>query len=208
VIAPAGLLRFKWTYLIVGAILIAVGVGVYATAHPAAPVEIDGTVADYTEFTQNGVYDRNELKLANDSNTYTLDKTTFHPSLPDSLYRDGKVNLWVDQGSTTVIGITLYDGNDQNPIKYTTDRYDNPTSARSDGQSFGIVIGVFGAIFVGVFALWFALGRGRRRTAAPLVGDGGGLPVPATAATATPRAARGQDVEAVPAASGATPPVP
>jgi hypothetical protein len=163
--ALAGLLHIRWTYLIIGAIVIAAGVGVYATDHPATPVEVDGTIAGYTEYTQNGVYDRNQLKLANDSNTYTLDKTTFHPALPDSVYKDGKVSIWVENGTTTVIAMTLYDENDGNPVKYTTDQYTNPSPVHLGGQTLAIMVGV-----VAVLGLWLMLVLARRPAVAPAAG--------------------------------------
>jgi hypothetical protein len=176
VIGLIGLLRHKWTYLIAGGILAVVGVVTYISAHPAAPVQVSGSISDYTEYTRNGSYDRNELKIAGSDTTYTLDKTTFHPSLPDEVFKDGKVDLWVDSGSTTIIAIQLYDENDTNPTKYTTDHFDNPSSERSDGQSAGIALGVIGVILVGVFALWFFLG-GRRPSAMQMAG-GTAMPVP------------------------------
>ncbi len=177
-----GLLRFKWTYLIVGVILAVIGIGVYASAHPAAPVEVSGTITDYEEFTRNNVYDRNELSIAGDSNTYTLDKTSFHPTLPDSLLKDGKVDIWIDSGSTTVIAIQLCDENDANPIKYTTDHYDNPSSERSDGQTGGLTLAVIGAISVAIFGLWFFLGNRRRPAGAVMAGGvPGRLPIQVSA---------------------------
>jgi hypothetical protein len=169
------LLRFKWTYLIAGLILLGSGLVLYFGAHPSQPVEIDGTESSYVEVTTNNNYDRNELKLAGDSNTYTLDKTSFHPTLPDSVYKAGKMQIWIDQGTTTIIAITLYDANDENPTKYTTTRYDNPRSELSDTQGSGIVASVIGIALVAVFGIWFAVGR-RRATVRPAVGAIAGVP--------------------------------
>ena len=168
-----GLLRFKWTWLIVGVVVLFVSVIAFAGAHPAAPVQVSGTISDYEEFTRNNVYDHNELTISGDSNKYTLDKTSFHPALPESLLKDGKVDIWIDSGSTTVIAIQLYDENDANPIKYTTDHYDNPASERSDTQNAGIVGSVIGVLLIGVFGLMFFLGRRGRPAAAAMAG---GLP--------------------------------
>ena len=84
------------------------------------PVEIDGVERSYVEVTKNGNYDHNELKLVGNTTTYTLNKGAFHPTLPDSVWKNGKMQIWVDQDSTAIIAITLYDEQDQNPIKYTT----------------------------------------------------------------------------------------
>jgi hypothetical protein len=176
VIGLAGLLRFKWTYLLVGLILAGIGIFVYATAHPSNPVEIDGTEASYVEVTKNGSYDHNELQLQGDSSTYSLDKTTFHPPLPDKVYKGGMMKIWVDSGTTNVIAITLYDANDLNPTKYTTDVYDNPANETSNSQSAGLVMGAIGAILIAIFALWFVLGNRRRST--PLPAAAAGMPLP------------------------------
>ena len=174
-----GLLRFKWTYLIAGVIVLGSGLIIYLTAHPSQPVEIDGTESSYVEVTTNNSYTRNELVLANDTTTYELDKNTFHPTLPDSVYKDGKVQIWVDEGSTTIIAITLYDGNDENPTKYTTTHYDNPQSELSDTQGSGIFAAVLGIALIAVFGIWFATGR-RRTSSQPSGASTGGVTVPFT----------------------------
>jgi hypothetical protein len=171
------LLRFKWTYLVVGVVLLLLGIVAYAGARPAHPVEIDGVESSYVEVTKNGNYDRNELKLVGNSTTYTLDKNSFHPTLPDSVWKNGKMQIWVDQNSTAIIAITLYDQQDQNPIKYTTSHYDNPSTATTDAQGGGIVFGVLGAILIGIWGLWFALSR-RRATVQPTAGPPIGMPTP------------------------------
>ena len=161
-----GLLRYKWTYLIAGVIVLGFGVFDFLTAHPSQPVEIDGTEASYVEYTKNNSYDRNELTLVGNSNTYTLDKNTFHPTLPDAVYHGGKMQIWVDQGSTTIIAIALYDGKDQNPTKYTTAHYDDPQSELSDTQGSGIFAAVIGIALIAIFGIWFVVGR-RGRTVQP-----------------------------------------
>jgi len=71
------------------------------------------------------------------------------------------MQIWIDEGTTTVIAITLYDESDQNPTKYTTDVYDHPANETSTTQNAGIGIGVVGAILIAIFCLWqMAMGRG------------------------------------------------
>jgi hypothetical protein len=156
-------LRFKETYLVLGFLLLGVAVVTYITARPSQPVEIDGTESSYVEVTQSGAYDRNELQLQGDSATYTLDKTKFHPTMPDEVYKNGKIQIWVDQGSTTIIAITLYDQNDENPTKYTTAHYDNPASQLADTQASAFPLGILALGLIGIFVVWFAVSR--RRTA-------------------------------------------
>lgn len=155
-------LFYKETYLGLGVLFLAIAGFTYLTARPSQPVEIDGTESSYIEYSHsNGAYDRNELMLEGDSNTYTLDKTTFHPTLPDEVYKHGKMSIWVDQGSTTIIAIELYDANDQNPVKYTTEHYDNPGSAATDTRNGAVALGILGLGGILVYVLWFGLGRRR-----------------------------------------------
>jgi hypothetical protein len=175
VLGILGLLRFKWTYLFLGIVALFIGGIAYLGAHPSQPTEIDGTISDYVEQTSNGAYSGNTLQLTGDNTTYDLDKTTFHPTLPDSVFKDGKTSIWIDQGTTTVIAITLYDENDENPTKYTTTHYDNPQSELSDTQGGAITAAVIGVLLIGVFGVALVVGR-RRKTMAPAVGPIMGAP--------------------------------
>jgi len=186
----ATLLRIKWTYLVAGIILGGIGLLTYLGAHPSKPVEIDGTEASYSEFSKGSSYDHNELKLQGDDHVYTLDKTTFQPALPDEVFKGGKMQIWIDEGTTTVIAITLYDESDQNPTKYTTDVYDHPANETSTTQNAGILIGVVGAILIAIFSLWFALGS-RRQGAVGLPGARMNLPAGLTQTPITPTSSPG-----------------
>jgi hypothetical protein len=169
-------LRIKETYLVLGLLLLGVAGVTYFTARPSQPVEIDGTESSYVEVTQSGAYDRNELQLQGDSATYTLDKTKFHPTMPDQVYKHGKIQIWVDQGSTTIIAITLYDQNDENPTKYTTDHYDSPASQLADTQASAFPLGILGLGLIGIFVVWFAVAR-RQRTPIRTMEPASALPI-------------------------------
>ena len=114
-----GLVRFlilrRWGWFVLTALLAAVAALMLAGAHPLHAVQVDGTIADYQEFTSAGSYDHNELKLTGDERTFRLNKALFHPALPDELVREGVVRLWVDEGSEFVVAITLYDENGGEP---------------------------------------------------------------------------------------------
>lgn len=155
------LFLIKETYLGLGLLFVVVAGFTYLTARPGQPVEIDGTESSYVKVTKSGAYDHNELQLAGDSNTYVLDRTTFHPTMPEQVYKQGKIQIWVDQGSTTIIAITLYDENDQNPIKYTTAHYDNPASELSDTQRNSISLGILGLVGIGIYGMWSFVARRR-----------------------------------------------
>ena len=107
---------------------------------------------------------RNELRLAGDAHTYTLDATQFHPALPTQLYENGRTVLWVDQGTAQVVAITLYDQNDANPTKATTPAYDHPTLAMQALQQRAEVIsGASIALLLGALGWAVVLLRGLRR---------------------------------------------
>jgi hypothetical protein len=99
-------------------------------AHATRPIRTDGRIVGYDKVTDaGGSYLRNELQLAGDPETYILDKSQFQPALPEQLYANGKVTLWVDAGTPNVVAITLYDQDDLHPQTYTTDTYTHPAQA-------------------------------------------------------------------------------
>jgi hypothetical protein len=157
------LLSRRWGWVGLGALVLVIGGGIFFTAQPTQPVEIDGTIAHYREYTTNGSYDHNELILNQSSTSYTLDKNQFQPTLPDQFYGDGKVSIWVDQGTTTIVAIKLYDNQDQNPIMYTSDAYDHPSDAVTSSHAAGGVIGGIGAILLLVGLAWPLLPFGRKK---------------------------------------------
>lgn len=158
-------LRRRWGWIIAGAIVIIIGGAFFLSAHVLKPVEIDGSISDYKEFTDasTGAYHRNELTLSGSSTTYTLYKNKFHPALPEQVFDQGTVNIWVDEGNTEVIAITLYDKNDQNPVKYTTDDYDHPENALGSGRLAGGLIFGGGAIIFAIALAWPLFPWGRKK---------------------------------------------
>jgi len=149
-------------------------------SHRVQAVQIDGTIASYKEFTNSdNSYVRNELKLTGDDRTFTLDKQQFHPKLPEEVFKDGNASVWVDQGNTTVIAMTLYDENDQNPTKYTTDTYDDPDTALRNNYVTGGAIGAIGLLVLAVGLTWPLFPWGRKKVAQGVptsAGPGGNLP--------------------------------
>ncbi len=165
----------RWGWVVLGVVILAIGGILFGSAHRLNPVEIDSTITSYQEITHSdGTYVRNELKLVNDDHTYTLDKTAFHPTLPDSVFQEGRVSVWVDQGGTQVFAITLYDQNDQNPVKYTTAAYDDPDTALRSNQTVAGLIGVVGLLALAVGLAWplFPWGR-KKKTPQAAMAQGG-----------------------------------
>jgi hypothetical protein len=162
------LLSKPWGWLGIGAVVLGIGGLVFAQAHVTQPVEIDGTFAHYREYTNNGSYDHNEIILNEDSShSYTLNKNDFHPALPSEVYKDGKVSIWVDQGTTNVVAIRLYDQQDQNPTMYTTDVYDHPDHSLQNGHLGGEITAGVGGLLMLVGVAWFFI-PGRRKQPAPV----------------------------------------
>ncbi len=132
--------------LALGLALVVVGAGMYTGAHEVRPIAIDGYVADYREILVDGTYARNELVLAHDPHTYVLDNRQFQPALPERFYQDARTTIWVDQGTTNVVAITLYDLMGLNPITYTTRAYDNPAAAVATDEIGGGALAFLGIL--------------------------------------------------------------
>jgi hypothetical protein len=127
--------RWGWMGLcLLGSIGLMLGGWFLLGAHPTVPVRLDGRVADYERITAGPSYVRNDLRLNNDARTFSLDAGQFHPALPDQLYQNGKVTLWYNQGTTTIVAITLFDQNDAKPVTSTTPAYDRPDLTTQTNQ--------------------------------------------------------------------------
>lgn len=167
-----GLRRALWVALCslavgVGALMIALGGFLIVTAHAATSIEIEGSIADYREILIGGSYARNELRLADDNHTYTFDAPQFHPPLPERFLQYGKVQIWVTQGTTTVVAVTLYDQLGLNPTTYTTDVYDNPVRTMVEAQVGGAATSAVGLAMIVVAFILLRRGRLPRRKPAP-----------------------------------------
>lgn len=159
----------RWSWFVLGGVLIAIAVAVFATAHPAKPIALSGTITSYKEYTtSSGNYDRNELQLTGDSRTFFVTKTDFHPALPESVFRNGKVDIWYDDGSTRVLALSLYDENDANPTKYTTDVYDHPDREISNAQGFSYILGGIGLVPLLIGFLFPLMPWNKKKVAAPV----------------------------------------
>jgi hypothetical protein len=162
--------RALWTALCILAIIVglggvALGSYIFATAHATHAVEVDGSIADYREITINGAYDHNELKLDGDRHTYTLIRSQYHPALPLRLLQAGKIQLWVNQGSSSVVAVTLYNELGLNPIAYTTDAYDHPVRTFYTAESEGVIAAGGGGALALIALLWLVVATLRRRRA-------------------------------------------
>ncbi|HEY7833038.1 MAG TPA: hypothetical protein VIG30_05675 [Ktedonobacterales bacterium] len=213
--APA---RRRPLRIALGALAVMLGLGgvilgglLFTAAHATHPVQVDGTVADYQAITINGSYARNDLRLAGDSHTYTFDGRQFHPALPERFQKDARIQLWVDQGTTNVLALTLYDEMGLNATAYTTGAYDNPTVAY-----YGSLAEAGGLAALGVVLLLgggaTALFRSRRQRVersqerSQERGSKQGASQEAALGAARPKAGAGQRVPAVVLPASAAPP--
>jgi hypothetical protein len=174
VVGPANVRRPGWVRallvalvamgLALGVSLMLLGTRVYTAAQVAHPVEIAGAIADFKEVDIEGGYAYNELWLADDSHVYTFDRRQLHPELPQRLYQDAPIHIWVDRGTTHVLALTLYDLLGLNSQTYTSPTYDDPTLPVTQAQRQGIISGVSGGGVVVVVLLWLLAARLTRRS--------------------------------------------
>ncbi len=155
----------RWTWVVIGALLLLAGGYIYFSAIAPTYTQRDGAIATYAEYTRANVYDRNELTLQGDDRVYVLHKDDFSPPLPDKFFTDGKVTIWyVDSSSDkdTIYAITLFDDNDENPQKHTTDYYDHPEKFQRDNQLLGVAIAGAGMLALLIGLLWPLLPWGHK----------------------------------------------
>lgn len=153
-------LSHRWTFYALAGLFIVLGASSFITAHPAKPVAMQGTIASFSEYTRNNAYDHSEIVLnENASQTYTLDKTNFHPDLPDfdHIYKNGKVTLWLNAGTTDVIALELYDQDNQHPVRYTSAYYDTPGQAMHDNLVTGSILSVISLAFLLMGLFWWKM---------------------------------------------------
>jgi hypothetical protein len=173
VAGPASARRPAWARALVGMLVVlglALGVGlmvlgarVYTATQVAHPVEISGAVADFKEVDIEGGYAYNELWLAGDSHVYTFDRRQLHPDLPQRLYQDAPIRIWVDRGTTQVLALTVSDLLGLNAQTYTSPTYDDPTLPVTQAQRQGVITGVSGGGVAVVVLLWLLAARLTRR---------------------------------------------
>ena len=141
--------RWGWVALcLLGAVGLMGGGWFFIQSHPTVPIQTQGRIADYERITSGSTYVRNDLRLNGDAHTYVVNTTQFHPGLPTELYQNGRAILWVDQGTSNVVAITLYDQNDANPVKSTTAAYNHPDLAAQSNQQMALLVSGASIVFL------------------------------------------------------------
>ena len=74
----------RWTWVVIGALLLLAGGYVDFSAIAPTYTQRDGTIASYGEYTRANVYDRNELTLQGDDRVFVLHKNDSRPRCPMS----------------------------------------------------------------------------------------------------------------------------
>ena len=152
-------LRWSWILLTVGAFGALLGAHQLASAHPAVPVKVSGTVENYVEETTygRGAHTDRSLYLTGDDNVYTPEaEDAYTPEAPAYYSLIGKeVILFVNQGTTDVIALS--DGD----TTYAGDWYSHPENERTYMVINGVLITVLGAFFLALGLVFMV--RDRRR---------------------------------------------
>ena len=159
----------RWTWLIIGIILAAIGVVTYAGAHVYQPTEVSGTVNKVTDVeSSSGSYDHSEVNIDGDSKTYTFHRNDFTPAIPTTYLQN--VHMWVeDPGSTTIVALQYYDDQvpDTQATKYTSDLYNHPEHGVTNAHNTGIGFGIFGLPFLLLGLLWPIFPWGKKKQKQP-----------------------------------------
>ncbi len=153
-------LRWSWILITTGVFGALLGAHLLATAHPAEPVRVAGTVANYVEYTTSGrgAHTERTIYLVGDGNAYTPQaEAHYTPVAPDFFNLIGtEVVLFVDQGTTDVLA--LNDGD----TTYASDWYLHPDHEKSFLVTNAALTAGVGGAFVAA-GLWLLL-RDRRLT--------------------------------------------
>jgi len=160
----------RWTYLVIGAVLLIIGIVSYARGHVYHPTEVSGTVSKVTDVEDNSSYTHSEIVIDGDNNTYTFNRNDFTPTVPTTYLQDA--HMWVeDPGSTTIIALQYYD--DQTPdtsaTTYTTDLYNHPEHGVTNAHNTGIGFGIFSLPFFAFGLLWPIFPWGKKKKPAAVV---------------------------------------
>lgn len=131
----------------IGLILLGAGIVSVANAHRAQPVQVRGTVSLYQSQTcPGGKSSGYTIVLAQDSHAYTTCRAHFPALLlPVQVERGSPVVLWIDQGSTDVLGLRL-GAADGNAPTYASRYLTHPEQLGNDQRWFGALSIVFGGL--------------------------------------------------------------
>ncbi len=145
---------------VIGLILVGAGTAAVVTAHRAQAVQVRGAVALYQGNTcPGGKRSGYTIVLAKDSHPYSSCLARFPALLlPVQVERGTPVLLWIDHGSTDVLGRRLGAAAGSAPT-YASQYLTHPDQLGSDQRFSGALLIVFG-----VLALAMGMGLVRRRS--------------------------------------------
>ena len=141
---------FGWkAWIGLGLLSVLIGAIIFVGAHAAVPAEISGTLEHAKEIHPDGSYAHTDVTLVGDPNTYSFERGDMTPAgVDNNFWTDGKVDLWVDQGTTNIIAIQLYGKDDKTPTKYVSDYYVHPQAKIASDRQTGEIAGGLGVAFL------------------------------------------------------------
>ncbi len=142
---------------VIGLILVGAGTAAVVTAHRAQAVQVRGAVDLYQRNTcPGGKRSGYTIVLAQDSHPYSTCLARFPALLlPLQVERGTPILLWIDHGSTDVLGLRLGAAAGSAPT-YASQYLTHPDQLGSDQRFTGAVLIVFGVL---ALAMGFGLGR-------------------------------------------------
>lgn len=157
-------LRWSWVGIAVGALGLLVAAYGVAVAHPARPIKVGGTVANYNETHYKSTTHR-YLYLEGDSQAYEPDAEGAYspPAPPFGTLMGKEVVLYVDEGTPNVLAI-----NDGDQL-YAGDWYLHTENERTFQIRNSLIVGAVGLIILGTGAAPIVLRRSRASVAPPTV---------------------------------------
>ncbi len=146
--------------VVIGLILVGAGTGAVVTAHRAQPVQVTGAIDLYQVKTCPGNKRSGySIVLAQDSRTYSTCLARFRALLlPLQVEKGTHAVLWIDQGSTDILGLRLGAGEGGAPT-YASRYLAHPDQLGSDQRFMGALLIVFGVLAVAMGVGLVRLGR-------------------------------------------------
>ncbi len=151
----------RWGRYIIAAILLLAALGSGLAAFAVTHIQMkSGTIAALGDVvdSQTNDYQYSQFTLTGDSTTYQFNRANFTPELTNQAFtKGGKVDFWYVQtlfNNPSIVALQLYDAQNSNPTKYTTDDYTHPDDARNRNLIPAVIFLALGlgAVAVAIFA--------------------------------------------------------
>jgi hypothetical protein len=152
---------YWWSWPLAGVLALVFGGSIVATAHPAHPVKLAGTVAHYRfHYTYFVVTGRDIVLNEQPSVTYHL-IGDYTPELPGHVWINEPITLWVDQGSQDAVAMATVDATAAAPGSqadlWASQYYATPGQLQTDRGMGGGSLLLLGTLLIAgvVYLRWF-----------------------------------------------------